>query len=331
MELKGKMIDLHLHLDGSLSKKTVRQLADMQSIDIAGDITGLLTVSDNCCDLNEYLEKFEFPLKLLQTKEALTLSIYNLLSELDSQGIVYAEVRFAPQLHLNKQLTQTDVVEAVLQGKQQAETLLNIRSGIILCCMRGSHNTDANMETVSVAAKYLDKGVVAVDLAGAEALYPNEQFTKELSYANRLNIPLTIHAGEADGYNSVRTALEYRPVRIGHGIRAAWDDETMQMLADKGIFLELCPTSNLNTKVVDDIKDYPLMKLLDAGVKVTINTDNMTVSDTTLEQEIRLIAGAFNLSDKQIEGLLINSVEASLSPAALKSELLSKLLTDSVM
>ncbi len=338
MRLEGKLIDLHIHLDGSLSEDCVRELASMQGITIEGNLRQRLQVSENCADLNEYLEKFDFPLELLQTKDALKFSVSTLLKEQYAQGIIYTEIRFAPQLHMRKGLTQKEVVEAVLEGKCEGEASTSklqdvgsvaggIKSGIILCCMRGSDNYDANMTTVRLAKEYLGKGVVAVDLAGAEGLFPTEDFADLFELARELGVPFTIHAGEAAGSESVIAALEYGTKRIGHGIRAAWDDELMQRLASEGTFLELCPTSNLNTKVVEKLEDYPIRKLLDAGVKVTINTDNMTVSGTTLSREIQLVMEKCGLLEEQVKNILINSVEATFAPEDVKKYLLEQVVS----
>ncbi len=331
MELRGKLIDLHIHLDGSLSEQCVRDLADMQGVHIEGNLLEKLQVSADCADLNEYLEKFEFPLELLQTKEALTYSVRELLKEQYAQGIIYTEVRFAPQLHMRQGLTQNEVIEAVLEGRIQGEDITKsvskneqrdgIKSGIILCCMRGDNNQAANEETVRLAKEFLGKGVVAVDLAGAEALFPTENFCGLFELARELKVPFTIHAGEAAGSESIIKALEYGAKRIGHGIRAAWDDELIKKLADESIYLELCPTSNLNTKVVERLADYPIRKLMDAGVKVTINTDNMTVSGTTLLHEFNLVMEKCGISEEQIRDILVNSIEATFATEDIKNYL----------
>ncbi len=317
MELNGKLIDLHVHLDGSLPTATVKKLAAMQGINIADtakDDTALiakLQVSEDCRDLNEYLEKFDFPLMLMQTSEALEESTYALLREQKKQGLIYSEIRFAPQLHMKKGLSQKEVVEAVLRGRQRAKEDFDMECGIILCCMRGADNSP-NEATLYAAADMLKahRGVVAVDLAGAEKLFLTSDYEKLFILAKELGLPFTIHAGEADGPESIWKAVEFKASRIGHGIRAVEDEVLMKELAKRQIPLELCPTSNLNTKVFDNIKDYPLMKLINSGVKVTINTDNMTVSGTTLAKELNMVKSAFELSDECMLKLLVNSAEA---------------------
>lgn len=317
MELKGKLIDLHVHLDGSLSVDTVKELASMQGFataDIIGDdkeLISKLQVSKGCRDLNEYLEKFDFPLTLMQTEDALEKSIYDLLKEQKKQGLIYSEIRFAPQLHMKHGLDQNKVVEAVLRGRQKAKDDFGMNCGIILCCMRGADNR-LNEDTICMAADMIsaNKGVVAVDLAGAEKLFPTSEYVYLFKKARELKIPFTIHAGEADGPESIWKALEFGASRIGHGIRAVEDEHLMKELAKREIPLEVCPTSNLNTRVSDSIEEYPVMKLINAGVRVTINTDNMTVSSTTLEEEFNLIKDTFLLSDENVQKLLVNSAKS---------------------
>lgn len=310
MEKKYALIDLHLHLDGSLSLDSVKKLAAMQDIDIPKDDEELrerLQVSEGCRDLNEYLEKFDFPCSLMQTTVGISEAVRNLEAELAAQGLIYAEIRFAPQLHTLQGLTQTQVVEAAVSGMGQS----SLKSNLILCCMRGADNHEANMETVYVAKEFLGKGVCAVDLAGAEALFPTENFADLFAKAREWKVPFTIHAGEADGPVSVCKALEFGAKRIGHGVRSLEDGELVKRLAAAGIPLELCPTSNLNTSMFDNYEAYPLRKLMEAGVKVTINTDNMTVSNTTVAEELQHMVKALYLTKEELRQLVYNAAEGS--------------------
>lgn len=305
---KYALIDLHLHLDGSLSLDSVKQLAELQGIQIPEkdeELRNMLQVSEGCRDLNEYLEKFEFPCSLMQTKEGIRDAVRNLEAELAAQGLIYAEIRFAPQLHTLQGLSQREVVEAAVSGMGE------LRSNLILCCMRGNDNQEANLETVRVAKEFLGRGIAAVDLAGAEALFPTEDFAEVFTLAKELEIPCTIHAGEADGPSSVYKALEFGAKRIGHGVRSLEDAELIKRLAAEGITLELCPTSNLNTSIFDSYEAYPLRKLMEAGVKVTINTDNMMVSNTTVAAELQHMTDALDLKKEEIYALLCNAADAA--------------------
>lgn len=329
-KLWGKFIDLHIHLDGSLSVETVKRLAQMQQINLQGQsnaqLAKRLTVSKDCSDLNQYLEKFEFPLMLMQTGKALEESCYSVLKEQFGQGIFYTEIRFAPQLHLRGELTQDEAVSWVLKGKRRAEKEFGIVCGIILCCMRGSANDAYNAETLKTAKRFLGNGVVAVDLAGAEKLFPTSDYAALFQTARQLELPFTIHAGEADGPDSIWKAVEYGASRIGHGIRAVEDPVLLRELSRLKIPLEICPTSNLNTKVVEKISDYPIMKLIDRGVVVTVNTDNMTVSDTSIIKELTLLSETFQLSETCIYEFLRNAAQSAFASDSTKTELTDKIL-----
>lgn len=303
---KNGFIDLHVHLDGSLSFDMARELANIQGMEIKSEkeLKKLMVAPKDCRDLNDYLTKFDYPLKLLQTEKAITYSVYELLKIQKLQGLVYSEIRFAPQLHTRKGLSQEQIVAAALRGTQ------GFSCGLILCCMRGANNQAMNLETLEAAEKYMGKGVVALDLAGAEALFPTENFEELFRKAGKKGIPFTIHAGEAAGPESIWKALEFGASRIGHGVRCLEDKVLVQRLAQDQIPLELCPTSNMNTKVFDNITRYPIMRFLDEGIKVTINTDNMTVSNTTLQKEFQLVSDTFRLNKTEIERLMKNAAES---------------------
>ena len=324
-ETAGCLIDLHLHLDGSLSTDTAKRLAAKQGILLPRDreLQERLQVGDNCRDLNDYLKKFEFPLSLLQTADAIATAVFDLKQRLQQQGVMYAEIRFAPQLHTRQGLTQTEAVEAAIQSSARCD----LDSGLILCCMRGQNNTTENLETVRVAKKYLGKGVCAVDLAGAEGIYPNSLFEQEFALAATFGVPYTIHAGEADGPDSVWSALRMGASRIGHGVRATEEPSLMNELARCGVALELCPTSNLHTAVFNDLTEYPLRILMNHGVKVTVNTDNMTVSNTTLRKEWRRLMDTFALTQEEIYTILRNAAEASFADRETKQKMETVLKT----
>ncbi len=313
-------IDLHLHLDGSLSLSCVKRLAEMQGIALPGDseLKNMLTVNEGCRSLGEYLTKFDFPLSLLQTEEAISEATYQLCRELLAEGTIYAEIRFAPQLHLAQGLTQDRVVKAATEGFERSELL----GGLILCCMRGEENYSANLETVKVAQKYLGKGVLALDLAGNEAGYANGDFSNIFALAKDKGIPYTIHAGEADGADSVLTALQMGAWRIGHGVRSVEDKSVLFQLAELKTPLEICPTSNLNTAIYSDISEYPLRKLLDADVVVTINSDNRSVSNTTAKREMALLKSTFDLTEEEEKTLILNSVYSAFCDENTKNKLL---------
>ncbi len=309
------MIDLHLHFDGSLLPRTILELAEEQGISLPArdpdELKLFLTAPKDCRSLNEYLEKFDLPLLVLQTREAIRRGMYTLLCSLKEQGMLYAEVRFAPQSHLKKGLTQEEVVKAAVLGMQEAAAGSFFKAQLILCCMRGADNQEANRKTIETAAAFLGRGVAAVDLAGAEALFPTADFAELFAYAKELGVPYTIHAGEADGPESIKAALEFGAARIGHGVRAREDEEVMRLLKERQIPLEMCPASNVQTKAVGSIRQHPVLEYLRLGLNVTVNTDNMTVSDTTIEQEYDRLRRELDMTAAEQRQLLFHGVDAA--------------------
>lgn len=190
---------LHLHLDGSLRPETVYKWLKEQGQDVTLEqVKQDLMVHKDCRDLNEYLQKFDLPLQVLQTEDHIEQATYELFEDLSKQNVIYAEVRFAPSKHTETGLSYNQVVEAAIRGMNKAKEAFDIDGNLILCCMRGENNTISNLQTVAVAKKYLNKGICALDLAGAEALYPTQEFKDVFAIAKKFNIPFTIHAGEAD-------------------------------------------------------------------------------------------------------------------------------------
>ena len=322
---KYAIVDLHLHLDGSLSAKAILKVAKLEGIilpaDNAQDLNKFLMVPENCQSLNEYLERFALPNLVLQSKQGLEICTLDLLERLAADGLKYVEIRMAPQLSTNKGLSQEEVVKTLIETCKKGEKY-HIFSNLILCMMRGNDTKEKNIETINVAKKFLGKGVVAMDLAGAEGLFPNEMFNEEFKLISELNIPLTIHAGEAAGADSVKSALKFGASRIGHGIHSIEDESVLKELKEKGICLEVCPKSNLDTKTISKYDDLPLGQFFNKGIKVSINTDDMTVSNTTLKQEYEtLVKMGFN--EKDLRWFAENSINASFADAKTKEFLLN--------
>ncbi len=315
------LIDLHIHADGALSPDTVLRLANMQGETLPttkkGELSKILSVPPDCRSLNEYLRLFALPTSLMQTKETISEAFYLVKEDLRKSGIIYAELRFAPQLHTARGLTQEEVIDAALHGCSRS----SLKTNLIVCCMRGYDNLKDNMETVYLAKRYEGRGVVAVDLAGAEALFPTADFGDLFAYAKSLGLKYTIHAGEASGPKSIEKALNFGASRIGHGIHSAEDDALMLRLAESGVPLELCITSNLQTEAAQNLESYPLKRLMDAGVTITLNTDNPIVSATSMRRELEIAMDAFSLSSEDIKGFLINSAKHSFADEDTKKHL----------
>lgn len=319
--LFGRLVDLHLHIDGSISVSAARRLAELGGAPLDMDDTelfGRLSVGDACEDLNEYLSKFVFPLSLLQTREQISEAVYLLQEDLVRLGYAYAELRFAPQSHCDRGLSQEEVVLAAIEGLRRS----TFEGRLVLCCMRGEDNYAANLETIELASKYLGREVVAVDLAGAEALFPTSDYCQVFARARELGVPITIHAGEADGPQSVRDALAMGAARIGHGVRAVEDAQLVRELAEKRVPLEVCITSELQTGALPEgAYVESLRELLDAGVKVTINSDNCAVSDTWAGREMVMFSEDLDLDESDVTDLLLNAVDASFADEQTKERL----------
>ncbi len=343
-------VDLHLHLDGAITVDIAKKLAEMQGITLPGanddELRKKLQVSPECTDLNEFLECFALPCSLLQTKEALAEAVRLVLEDCKKQGVVYVEIRYAPQLHTEQGMSQEDAIRAALEGLKLASAKGNdhnpgdesseaadgehagmIRANLILCLMRGEGNEAANEETLSLAKKYLveDGGVVAIDIAGAEGLFPTKNYRDIFTKAKEMGVPFTIHAGEADGAESVRDALDFGAVRIGHGVRSCEDESVVSDIIQKEIPLEMCPTSNRQTHAVEDMSKYPIIDYLNKGVCVTVNTDDPAIEGTTIEKEFEYLRETFGLTDEQQKKILENSVEAAFTTDQVKDELRAKL------
>lgn len=266
-------VELHLHLDGSVSIDLLKELSGLSEEEIREKC-----VSKHNQNLGEYLKCFDFVIDNLQTRDALEKASYELVRDLEKEHVIYAEIRFAPLSHTKGGLTPSSVVDAVLSGLSKG----NIKTGLILCLRRGA-KMDDNYKVLELANKYLNKGVVAVDLVGDESNFSFLEYSYLFKVCRNAKIPFTIHAGETDKFD-----LDYVipfTNRIGHGIKCVDDEELIQEIKDNNILLEICPNSNIDTGNVKDYPSHPIKKLYDLGIDVSINTDNRTVSDITLNDE----------------------------------------------
>ena len=283
--------ELHCHLDGSLSLPTLQKLLNRTDLTEAD-----VQAPARCRDLAQYLEKFDLPLQGLQTAENLQTAVHDLVLDMHSENVVYAEIRFAPLLHTQQGLTPEAVIENLLTGIRQAENQTDgsIRAHLIVCAMR-HHSPEQNMRALRAAlgnrssVSQNTPGVCAFDLAGDEAAYPAHQFADLFAAARAEGLPFTIHAGECGSCQNVIDSVAFGAARLGHGIALMQDAALIKELAQKGIGIEMCPTSNLQTGAIARWTDYPLRAFADAGIAVSVNTDNRTVSCTTLTRELQLI------------------------------------------
>lgn len=314
---------LHLHLDGSLRPETVKEWLEEilgKSVSIE-NVEKMLMVGKDCRDLNEYLEKFDLPSKVLQSTEHIKRATYELYEDLAKQGVLYGEVRFAPSKHIIGGASYEEITQAAIEGLNNAREKFGIDGNLILCCMRGDNNTEENIKTVDTAKKFLGKGVCAVDLAGAEALFKTENFEDIFSYAMENGIPFTIHAGEADGAESIKSALHFGAKRIGHGVKCLEDEELVKELIDTGITLEVCPISNLQTQAITG--KHPIEELYRRGIVTTISPDNNTVSNTNILEEYQYVLDNTNLSIDDLLNMNFNAANNIFGTQEQKQRLLS--------
>lgn len=321
------LIDLHCHLDGAISVEIAKKLSLLQNIKLPSindeELLSIISVPNECQNLTEFLKRFSFPLSLLQTKAGICEAVKLVQDDMLAQGLIYLELRFAPQLHCQNGLTQKQVIQAALDGLR----LSSLHTNLVLCCMRGENKHSENLETVVLAKEFLveDNGVTAIDLSGAESLFPTEDYKEEFLMATKYKIPFTIHAGEACGPESVWTALKFGAKRIGHGVRCFEDKKLVDYIIKNNIPLEMAPTSNKQTKAVSDMNNYPLKCYLDKGVKVTLNTDDPAICRTTLSYEFDYIKENYGIKKEQIKQILLNSANAAFTNEKTKIQLIDKI------
>ena len=311
-------VELHCHLDGSLSREFIERRLNRKVSQSE------LSVSDDCRSLNEYLEKFDFLGKCIMDEEGLSDAGYDVLKSMKQENVRYAEIRFAPLLSETEDMNCAKVIEALLAGLEKGKKDFGIEYGVITCAMR-HHSEEENRRMIRTAREYLGYGVCAADLAGAEALYPMSEFMELFQETKKLGMPFTLHAGECGSVQNILDSVEAGAGRIGHGIAMRGHREVQKELQRKGIGIEMCPVSNLQTKAVESTKDYPMREFLDNGLKVTVNTDNRTVSNTTLTKELAFIQKTYGITDEEIRLMMENAVDVAFADDAVKERILKRL------
>ncbi len=306
------MIDLHLHLDGSLSLDDFRYLAERNNVSLGDEFPKNVYVPEGCKSLEEYLTRFNLPCSLLQDEFSIAYAVHSLVNRLYKSGYIYAEIRFAPQLHTLKGMSQKDAVISACAGLREGlKDKVGFTANLILCCMRQA-DTDTNMETVILADEFKNNGVVAVDLAGPEKFHTGDFYTPLFDEAKARGVNIIIHAGEACGSEEVIRAVDLlHAKRIGHGVHLDLTRENIRKMTENRIYFEFCPTSNLQTTSLEDYSKVPLKEFDRVGIPVTINSDNMTVSNTDVLKEYRHLFKEFKLTKYEVQHLLQNSINAA--------------------
>ncbi|MEV0641553.1 adenosine deaminase [Streptomyces sp. NPDC050619] len=318
---------LHDHLDGSLRPATVVELADAVGHTLPTTDPDALTAwyseAADSGDLVRYIATFEHTLAVMQTREGLLRTAEEYVLDLAGDGVVYGEVRYAPELMLKGGLPLPEVVETVQEGlaagmAKAAAAGTPVRVGTLLCGMR---MFDRTRETADLAVAFRDAGVVGFDISGAENGFPPADHLAAFEHLRRENVPFTIHAGEAYGLPSIHQALQVCGAqRIGHGVRITEDivDGRLGRLAawvrDRRIALEMCPTSNLQTGVATSIAEHPITALKDLGFRVTLNTDARLVSGTTMTREMSLLVEQAGWTLEDLRTVTVNALKSAFLP-----------------
>jgi adenosine deaminase len=310
--------DLHVHLDGSLRVETILEIAAEQGIELpASDVPGLrkaLHAGENTGSLVKYLEAFDITLRVMQTEDALYRVAYELAEDAATENVRYMEVRYSPMLHVREGLRLTEVVETVLRGLHDADVDHGIESRLILCGIRNI-SPASSLEMAELVVAYKGRGVVGFDLAGAEYDYPAKDHHEAFALVRRNNINVTIHAGEAYGPPSIAQALhDCGAHRIGHGCRLREDGDLLHYVVDHRIPLECCPSSNVQTGAIASLATHPLRLYKNLGARVTINTDNRLITDTTVSRELWLAHTEIGLSFADIKQIILNGFKSAFLP-----------------
>jgi adenosine deaminase len=311
-------IELHLHLDCCLSYDVVRRLdPDVTPEVFARDFVA----PPKCRSLAEYLRTPPHHVALMQSEEALRLVVDDLFAQLARDGVIYAEIRFAPLFHTRRGLSNEQVVAIVDDAVAQASAASGIEARLILATLR--HFSEAqSLETVRLVERFRGTHVAAFDIAGDEADYPLDAHLAAFRFAIERDIPRTAHAGEACGPASVWETLRLlQPARIGHGIRSIEDERLMAHLAETGVHLEVCPSSNVQTDVVATYEDHPVDRLYRQGISLGINTDTRTVTDVTLMQEYERLHDTFGWGAKEFLAVNLNAIRAAFVEPSVKQAL----------
>jgi adenosine deaminase len=319
--------DLHVHLDGSLRVPTLIDLARKQNVELPtfneAELEKIVMSGKHCQNLGEYLQGFDITLSVMQEPEALYRIAYELAEDAAEENVWYMEVRYSPILHIRKGLKLTTIVDAVLEGLQEAEKKFNIKTGIIVCGMRNI-NPETSLRLAELSVAYKNKGVVGFDLAGQEENYPAKDHKDAFFIIRKNNINTTAHAGEAFGPDSIHQALhDCGAHRIGHGTRLYQDGDLLNYVNDHRIPMEVCLTSNIQTGAASSYETHPLRFYYDYGLRVTINTDNRLVSDTSVTRELYLAAKYLNLTLDDIKSIVMDGFKSAFLPNRAKSIMLN--------
>jgi len=311
-------VELHVHLDCSLSYKVVQKLLPGTS---QAQYEEKFVAPDNCGSLTEYIKCASASIDIMQTKEQLELVTLDFIEQLKTDNVIYCEVRFAPLQHLKQGLTAEEVVESVNSTISKATADLNMEVRMILCSLRHFSEVQS-MQTIELVKAFSGTNVVGFDLAADEAGYPIDEHKSAFEFAENHGIPCTCHAGEACGPKNVWEAIDELHVqRIGHGVRSYEDSTLMNYLKEKDIHLEVCPTSNIKTGIYPKLEEHNIDKIYKTGTSLSVNTDGRSLSNVTLADEYQSLNKHFNWQLQDYLNVNLMAIEAAFVDEELKSKL----------
>jgi adenosine deaminase len=315
-------IELHCHLDASVRVQTVAELAQKLGLRLPQPLRAALIAPETCLDPADYIRRIDFALEVMQEYDAISRIAREFVEDLAADGVVYGEVRFAPQLHRRHGLSLQDVLNAVHEGLVEGGKQFGVHTGLILCCLR--HEPPAlSLEIAKLAIANRDK-VCALDLAGDEARFPGAPHAEAFRLAREANLPRTVHAGEASGPESVSEALDVLfAERIGHGVRIESNSQIITRIRGDAVPLEICPSSNVLTRAVRSMEAHPIDRLMRKGVRVTVSTDGRTVSDTHVTKEFERLAHCWGWGLAEFWTCQKNAAEAAFASPQVRRELLA--------
>ena len=319
-------VEFHCHLDGSLRIPTILDLAKQDKVTLptssSDKLSKLLVIGKTRGSLEDYIKRFDITLSVMQTPEALRRTAYELIEDVAKENVRYIEIRYSPILHTEKEMTIGESVEAVRRGLQRGQKDFGVKSGIIVCGIRNI-SAAASLKLADLTVRYKNKGVVGFDLAGAEENFPAKDHQEAFYMILNNNINATIHAGEAYGPSSIHQAIHHCGAhRIGHGTRLKENKDLMNYVNDHRITLEICLTSNWQTRSIRSLKYHPLKYYYDQGIRVTINTDNRLMSGTTLTKEFLLAHKLFGFKLHDFREMIIMAIKSAFLPYAERKQMI---------
>ncbi|MFQ6611483.1 MAG: adenosine deaminase [Fidelibacterota bacterium] len=311
-------VELHCHLDGSLRISTMLDLAEKNKVKLPAnnheDLKKILIIGKKRGSLEDYLERFDITLSVMQTPESLIRIAYELIEDVARENVRYIEIRYSPILHTKGGMTPEESVNAVRKGLKKGEKSFGIKSGIIICGIRNIA-PDVSLKLADLTVRYKHKGVVGFDLAGAEENFPAKDHREAFYLILNNNINATIHAGEVFGPASIHQAIHYCGAhRIGHGTRLREDRDLMYYVRDHRIPLEICLLSNWHTYSIRSLRQHPMKYYYSQGIRITLNTDNRLISNTNLTKEFMIARDLFDFKLHDFREITIAAMKSAFLP-----------------